>query len=217
MLRDRRAIGLPAASAPSSAAVHREGRPVELGGRHRLGVDRFAVAADARHRQPTGGLHAGWAPLLEEEAVDRMYAHLIENLGGGLRAAVIAQQGFALGVERFEHVLAIAAGAETEAGPQLPLEDVEELPLASPPVRPSAWEKARSSRRSLRSCRICCLSSSVSPAIFCAEDSSIWRSASCTRAYSSGVISAKRFSCCRRVRISFQVGCSCAAQHAGAR
>ena len=74
------------------------------------------------------GLHAGWAPLLEQEAVDGMHAHLIEELGGRHRPAVITQQGFALSIERFEHVLAVTASGEAEAPPQLPLEDVKERP-----------------------------------------------------------------------------------------
>ena len=108
--------------------IHREGRPIQLRRRHRLGIDWLAVAADAGHRQPPSGLHAGRAPLLEQEAVDGMHAHLIEELRGGHRPAVITQQGFALAVEGFEHVLAIPASGEAEAGAQLPLEDVKERP-----------------------------------------------------------------------------------------
>jgi hypothetical protein len=55
-----------------------------------------------------------------------VHAHLIEGLGCRHRPAVIAEQGFALGVQGFEHVFTVTAGAETEAGAQLPLEDVEE-------------------------------------------------------------------------------------------
>jgi len=78
--------------------------------------------------RPPGGLHAGRAPLLEQEAIDGMHAHLIEKLGGGHRPAVITQQRFALAVEGFEHVLAIPASGEAEARPKLPLKDVKEGP-----------------------------------------------------------------------------------------
>ena len=53
-------------------------------------------------------------------------ATLLERLIFNNRPAVIAQQRFALGVERFEHVLAVTARGQAEAGAQLPLEDVEE-------------------------------------------------------------------------------------------
>ena len=67
---------LSGASASSPAAIDREGRPIELRCTHRLGVDRLAIAAVdavfreavARWRQPSSGLDAGRAALLEQEA-----------------------------------------------------------------------------------------------------------------------------------------------------
>jgi hypothetical protein len=53
-------------------------------------------------------------------------AHLIEELGGGHRPAVVPQRRLALGVQGFEHVLAVTGRGEAEAGAELPLEEVEE-------------------------------------------------------------------------------------------
>jgi hypothetical protein len=80
-----------------------------------------------------------------------MNAHLIEEVGGSERPAVITKEGFALAIERFEHVLALLVGTEAEAAPQLPLEDVKERSPPIATIAAQAWEKARSSRRSLRS------------------------------------------------------------------
>ena len=55
-----------------------------------------------------------------------MDAHLIEELGCRHRAAVVTQQRFALGIEWFEAVLAVAAAAEAKAAAQLAFEDVKE-------------------------------------------------------------------------------------------
>ncbi len=43
-----------------------------------------------------------------------MHTHLIEELGGVHRPAIIPEQGFALAMELFLHILNIAAGAEAE-------------------------------------------------------------------------------------------------------
>ncbi|MFN5463498.1 MAG: hypothetical protein ACK5Q7_05745 [Cyanobacteriota bacterium] len=78
-----------------------------------------------------GSVEAGvdrW--LIEQEAAqlggERLgAAGRVDPLGEGEQGALLLGRE-AGAVERFEHVLAIAAGAETEAGPQLPLEVVEE-------------------------------------------------------------------------------------------
>jgi hypothetical protein len=83
-------------------------------------------------------------------------AHLVEEVGGGEGPAVIAEEGFALAIERYEHVLAIPANSEAGAPPQLPLEDVKKRPEGVIAIAAlglgDGWEKARSSRWSLRSC-----------------------------------------------------------------
>jgi hypothetical protein len=43
-----------------------------------------------------------------------MHTHLIKELGGGHRPAIIPKQGFGLAMELFQHILNIAAGAEAE-------------------------------------------------------------------------------------------------------
>lgn len=99
-------------------------------------------------------------------------------------AAVIAEEGFALGVERFQHVLAVLVRPQAEAAPQLANEDVEERPAPIPAGAALSLGKRSSSsqclRSSIRSFRIC-----------------FWRSASCRRADPSGLISEKRFDCQR--------------------
>jgi len=46
-------------------------------------------------------------------------------MAGGIEVAVIAEEHVALGIDRFQHIAAIAAGGEPELGTHLLLEDLK--------------------------------------------------------------------------------------------
>ena len=82
---------------------------VQLAGRHRLQVGGLAVAIEF-------GNHRCWPqapPLVEQEPQHRVSAQGFD-MAGGIEVAVVAQEHIALGIDRLEHVSAVAAGGEPE-------------------------------------------------------------------------------------------------------
>ena len=108
-------------SAPGAGGFAGIAGQVQLTGTHRLEVGGLAVAIEFGH-------HRCWpqaTPLVKQEPQHRVGAQGFD-MAGGIEVAVIAKEQVALGIDRFEHVAAIAAGGEAELGAHLLLEDLKE-------------------------------------------------------------------------------------------